>query len=64
MGNRPAQPLFRQNSLAALSPQVQFVAQARIPTQYSTFNMKVFQEQGSGVETRGHGDGVTLPSMP
>ena len=33
------------------SPQVQFVAQARIPTQYGTFNMKVFQEQALALNT-------------
>ncbi|HET8869178.1 MAG TPA: GTP cyclohydrolase II [Aquabacterium sp.] len=43
----PANPSEQPSST---SPQVQFVAQARIPTRYGTFSMKVFQEQGSGVE--------------
>ena len=35
---------------SALSPLVAMIAQARIPTPHGTFTMKVFKEEGTGVE--------------
>ena len=49
-GEPISQSVSQSDQSSSPSKQVQFVAQARIPTQYGTFLMKVFQEQGSGVE--------------
>lgn len=49
-GEPISQSVSQSDPSSSPSKQVQFVAQARIPTQYGTFLMKVFQEQGSGIE--------------
>lgn len=49
-GEPISQPVNPLEQPSAPSQQVQFVAQARIPTEHGTFNMKVFQEVGTGVE--------------
>lgn len=49
-GEPISQPVNPSEKPNPAKQQVQFVAQARIPTKYGTFSMKVFQELDSDVE--------------